>query len=132
MKRIVVGDGITLTPLQDQVMATVAARYRLGETEWVLSRLPAILRAVEYLEGVGLLIHHSPRVEDTVRVELTDLGRSLWINPDYRPPTKIYRIAGDAALDDALGAADGLESFGLPVEYIPRVKRWLESRKLGD
>lgn len=75
-----------LTPTQELVMELLAARSRLGECWWTLSKRPAITTAVNALEDMGYVIVMSPQVQNTLRVQITSKGCEAMICPQYTDP----------------------------------------------
>ena len=75
----------TLSLTQELIMEVLAARYRLGERIWPF---PATaIRALNTLEGLGLIGHKSGVVERTRNAWLTDYGKASVLSDSYLPPS---------------------------------------------
>lgn len=75
---------VVLTPTQELVMDTLAARYRTGENQWTFtSRVTPALRALEAAGYVNLMSGVTP---NTIRASLTDTGRGAWLSASWVPP----------------------------------------------
>jgi hypothetical protein len=72
------------TPTEALILEVLAARHRLGETLWPFdSRLAPQIRS---LETKGLVWSTHGQVENTIRAELTVLGRAAVMGEGYEPP----------------------------------------------
>lgn len=81
-------DTTYLTPTEELMMEVLAARTRMGECWWTFVSRPAIRRAANSLGKLGYVIEHSPQVERTLRLELTEKGRKRMMAPNYTDPRK--------------------------------------------
>ena len=88
-----------LTPTQELIMDTLAARYRAGETLWTFSS--RVAKQVEELAQFGLVVAMSGITEGTVRALLTDEGKSRWLTAAFDPPTrKRIQVTVEVDTDD--------------------------------
>ena len=78
------GETTPVTPTQELVMELLAARARLGESEWSVSTRH--MAAIKSLDGAGLAKWRSHVIEGHVYVSLTDKGRSEYLSGTYVPP----------------------------------------------
>jgi len=84
-------DTDTLPPTEYLVMEVLAARTRLGETGWTFpSRLN---KALETLEGRGLVRWKSATIERHSLAWLTDAGRGSALSAGYRSPAEVNAAA---------------------------------------
>jgi hypothetical protein len=80
----VTGIAYDLTPTEDLAMDVLVARWRLGENIWTFST--AHKRVLEKLQSRGYVNVIHGVIENTIRAGLTELGRDLYLVPDYVPP----------------------------------------------
>ena len=73
-----------MTPTEDLIMETLAARCRLGETFWPFST--KVSKALRSLEDQGYITTMHGMVEYTIRASLTDKGVSEYMNDRYLSP----------------------------------------------
>lgn len=76
----------TLTPIEDLLIALLAARHRLGEPNWPVRRLPAHTRALRRLAALGAVCYQHANIEGHWLAELTPAAQEAWIDPNYHPP----------------------------------------------
>jgi hypothetical protein len=75
-----------LPATQELVLEVLAARHRLGEQVWTMSRKQGVTKALTELQKLGLVNFDSGVVEDTWLASLTTKGREAVLSPRYRPP----------------------------------------------
>jgi hypothetical protein len=78
-----------LPAIQELVLEVLAARHRLGEQIWTLSRKQGVTKALSVLEGLGLVGYDSGVVEGTWKAWLTAEGREAVFSPTYVPPASV-------------------------------------------
>jgi DNA-binding MarR family transcriptional regulator len=73
-----------LTPTEELILDTLAARLRTGEHLWTFtSTLAARMRR---LEAAGLVTSMGGVTENTIRASLTAAGRDAWLSSSWVPP----------------------------------------------
>jgi hypothetical protein len=73
-------------------MEVLAARWRLGETQWPFPR--RLRHALCALEGLGLLWFESDITPGYYRVVITEAGRAAAMSATYDPPAERLRKRG--------------------------------------
>jgi hypothetical protein len=91
-------DTDSLPPTQYLVLEVLAARHRTGETTW--SFPTSVERALLALQSAGLVDTFGSTRPKTVRVRLTEAGKTAVLSDTYHPPTD-----RDAAADALKWAA---------------------------
>lgn len=74
-----------LTPVQELIMDTLAARYRTGEHLWTFSS--RVEKQADGLADLGLVRLMHGITEHSFRAMLTDEGKSRWLTSSFDPPS---------------------------------------------
>lgn len=73
-----------LTVVEQLIIETLTARWRLGENAWTFSN--RVTRQLGRLEARGWIGYKSGIVERTYLVWFTSAGRAAAVDPNYTPP----------------------------------------------
>jgi hypothetical protein len=83
------------TPSEELVLEVLAARYRLGHTEWPFHK--SHRKTLKSLEEKKLIFTDIGSVEDSYDVSLTPDGKKATLTDGYTPP--IYAFVKDEFKD---------------------------------
>lgn len=114
-----------LPPLAETTAELLAARHRLGERVWTMTRSASLIAALRTLEQRGLAEWKVGTIENTVLAWLTAEGKSAFLDPGYIAPEQALSIRRDELFAVAETLPRVAEAFGIPPEMVPRVERLL-------
>lgn len=73
-----------LTPTEEPILDTLAARLRTGERLWTFTS--TVAPQMRRLEAAGLVTSMGGVTENTIRASLTAAGRAAWLSASWVPP----------------------------------------------
>jgi len=80
----------SLTPSEDLVLEVLAGRYRTGESFWTFKTIHN--KAIDSLLAKNLVWTMHGVVEKTIRVGLTDEGKTACLSDSYTAPAEIVIV----------------------------------------
>lgn len=96
-----------VTPSEELMLETLAARWRCGETRWTFSA--RMKRTAEGLAARGLVSWQSGIVEKTIVVWLTDAGMSACLDPNYTSP--LHKAGWQAAMNRLMAERETVAQY---------------------
>lgn len=109
-----------LTPLQDALIDSLIARYRLGEVRWSIASNKHTRAALNVLAELGALTYQGHNASTrSVYVYLTEETIAVWAATGYTSPLekKLEQVREDARI-----MRDMLVRSGVDLAFLPKLR----------